>query len=77
MDSVKELRVWLDSSLSLDKQISAVVRMMFFYLCQACQLPPYLSHSSLTVVIHIMAISHLDYYNVLYMGLPLRAFWKL
>lgn len=46
MDSIKSFSLWLDVSLSLDKQLSTVARSAaFFYLRQACLLTPYQSQS--------------------------------
>lgn len=67
----------LDASLSMELQITNVVRMVFLQLCQVKQLVPHLSHHDSTTVMHATFTFILDYYNLLCTGLSLRLTRKL
>lgn len=68
----------LDTSLSMEAQITAVTRTLYFYLQQIRQLTSYLSPQDLIMVIHATTLaSKLDYCNLLFMGFPLRLIGKL
>uniref|UniRef100_A0A803TUY7 Reverse transcriptase domain-containing protein n=1 Tax=Anolis carolinensis TaxID=28377 RepID=A0A803TUY7_ANOCA len=67
---VRSLGVFLDSSLSLEPQVSAVARGAFAQLKLMCQLRPYLGKPDLAMVVHALVKSCLDYCNTLYVGLP-------
>ncbi|XP_062825481.1 uncharacterized protein LOC134295910 [Anolis carolinensis] len=74
---VRSLRVLLDSSLSLEPQVSAVARGAFAQLRLVHQLRPFLGRSDLATVVHALLTSRLDYCNTLYVGLPLKTAQKL
>uniref|UniRef100_A0A803SN06 Reverse transcriptase domain-containing protein n=1 Tax=Anolis carolinensis TaxID=28377 RepID=A0A803SN06_ANOCA len=74
---VRSLGVLLDSSLSLEPQVSAVARGAFAQLRLVRQLRPYLGRSDLATVVHALVTARLDYCNALYVGLPLKTAWKL
>uniref|UniRef100_A0A803TP95 Reverse transcriptase domain-containing protein n=1 Tax=Anolis carolinensis TaxID=28377 RepID=A0A803TP95_ANOCA len=74
---VRSLGVLLDSSLSLEPQVSAVARGAFAELRLVRQLRPYLGRSDLATVVHALVTSRLDYGNALYVGLPLKTARKL
>uniref|UniRef100_A0A803TAK2 Reverse transcriptase domain-containing protein n=1 Tax=Anolis carolinensis TaxID=28377 RepID=A0A803TAK2_ANOCA len=74
---VHSLGVLLDSSLSLEPQVSAVARGAFAPPRLVCQLCPYLGRSDLAMVVHALVTSRLDYCNALYVGLPLKTARKL
>lgn len=57
--TVRNLGVIFDSSLKLEKQISAVVKSSFFHLRVAATMKPYLPAEDL----HTFISSHLDYQN--------------
>ena len=67
----------LDSTLSMEAQVTNAARLAFFHLRQACQLAPYLSAPDLAMVIHATVTSRLDFCNSLYAGLPLNLLRKL
>lgn len=54
------------------KQMVAVAKRPFAHLQCVCQLHPFLDWEVLLTVIHTFMTSHLDYWNVVYMGLVLR-----
>lgn len=60
----------LDSSLKIDKQVSAVVRSSFQHLCLISKVRHYVPHEDLEKLIHAFETSRLDYCNSLYYGLP-------
>uniref|UniRef100_R4GDA2 Reverse transcriptase domain-containing protein n=1 Tax=Anolis carolinensis TaxID=28377 RepID=R4GDA2_ANOCA len=74
---VRSLGVLLDSSLTLDAQVSAVAGRAFAQLKLVRQLRPYLVKSDLAMVVHALVTSRLDYCNALYVGLPLKTARKL
>lgn len=61
LGSIKSPRVWLDSGLSLDKQVFMVIQSAFFHLCQACLLAPYLSGSDPGTLIDSKVTCRLNY----------------
>uniref|UniRef100_A0A803TWX8 Reverse transcriptase domain-containing protein n=1 Tax=Anolis carolinensis TaxID=28377 RepID=A0A803TWX8_ANOCA len=74
---VRSLGILLDSSLSLEPQVSAVARGAFAQLRLVHQLRPYLGKPDLATVVHALVTSCLDYCNTLYVGLPLKTARKL
>uniref|UniRef100_A0A803TL80 Reverse transcriptase domain-containing protein n=1 Tax=Anolis carolinensis TaxID=28377 RepID=A0A803TL80_ANOCA len=74
---VRSLGVLLDSSLSLEPQVSAVARGAFAQLRLVRQLRPFLGRSDLATVVHALVTARLDYCNALYVGLPLKTARKL
>uniref|UniRef100_A0A803T5Y0 Reverse transcriptase domain-containing protein n=1 Tax=Anolis carolinensis TaxID=28377 RepID=A0A803T5Y0_ANOCA len=68
--TVKSLGVVLDSSLTMEAQITAISKQAFFHLRQARKLASYLSTEALATVIHATVTTRLDYCNALYAGLP-------
>uniref|UniRef100_H3AGI1 Reverse transcriptase domain-containing protein n=1 Tax=Latimeria chalumnae TaxID=7897 RepID=H3AGI1_LATCH len=73
----KSLGVFLDASLTLERQISSVVSSGFFHLRNIRRLSPVLPHDSLSTLMHAFVTSRLDYCNALYAGLPLKAIRRL
>uniref|UniRef100_M3XGZ6 Reverse transcriptase domain-containing protein n=1 Tax=Latimeria chalumnae TaxID=7897 RepID=M3XGZ6_LATCH len=73
----KSLGVFLDASLTLERQISSVVSSGFFHLRNIRRLRLVLPHDSLSTLMHAFVTSRLDYCNVLYAGLPLKAIRRL
>ncbi|KAF7254239.1 hypothetical protein EYD10_01276 [Varanus komodoensis] len=71
-DKVRSLGVLLYPELSLEAQVTAVVRSAFFQLRLIHQLHPYLENDCLATVTHALVTSRLDFCNALYMGLPLK-----
>lgn len=67
----------LDASLSLETKVTNVARLVLLQLCQIRQLALLQSLSDLTTVIHVMLTSRMDYYDTLYVSLPLRLIWNL
>uniref|UniRef100_A0A803T4Q0 Reverse transcriptase domain-containing protein n=1 Tax=Anolis carolinensis TaxID=28377 RepID=A0A803T4Q0_ANOCA len=74
---VRSLGVFLDSSLSLEPQVSAVARGAFTQLRLVRQLHSFLGRSDLATVVHALVTSRLDYCNTLYVGSPLKMAQKL
>ncbi|KAF7248518.1 NHP2-like protein 1 [Varanus komodoensis] len=69
---VCSLGVLLDPKLSLEAQVTAVVRSAFLQLRLVHQLHPYQEEDCLVTVTHTLVTSQLDFCNVLYVGLPLK-----
>uniref|UniRef100_M3XJ80 Reverse transcriptase domain-containing protein n=1 Tax=Latimeria chalumnae TaxID=7897 RepID=M3XJ80_LATCH len=73
----KSLGVFLDSSLTMERQISSVVSVGFFHLRNIKKLCPFLPHDSLATLMHAFVSSRIDYCNALYAGLPLKLIRRL
>uniref|UniRef100_H3AF67 Reverse transcriptase domain-containing protein n=1 Tax=Latimeria chalumnae TaxID=7897 RepID=H3AF67_LATCH len=73
----KSLGVFLDSSLTMERQISSVVSVGFFHLRNIKKLCPFLPHDSLATLMHAFVSSRIDYCNALYAGLPLKLIHRL
>ncbi|KAF7237138.1 Protoheme IX farnesyltransferase [Varanus komodoensis] len=69
-DRIRSLGVLLDPELLLEAQVTAVARSAFLQLRLIHQLRPYLENDCLATV--ALVTSQLDFYNVLYVGLPLK-----
>ena len=67
--TVKSLGVLFDRAFHFEKQISSVFRGSFFQLGQIAKVKSYLPQKDLERIIHAFIISHLDYFNSLYVGL--------
>lgn len=76
-DTVKNLGVFLDSKLTFDKQISAVVRASFFQLRLLSKVKPFLSRHDLEKAIHAFISSRIDYCNALYFGISQSSLHRL
>ena len=68
--SVKNLGVILECNLSLEKQIRSTVKKCFFHFCNIGKIRKYINEKNCKVLIDSLAVSHLDYCNSLYCGLP-------
>ena len=68
---VCSLGVHLDPVLTMETQVSSVVRSAHFHFLRIAQLCPYLDVGVLTTLVHALVVSRLDYCNALYVGLPL------
>ena len=75
--SVKNLGVYLDSSLNFNKQVSSVVSSSFYQLRTISKLKPILTLRDLETVIHAFISSRLDYCNSLYHGLSQSTLHRL
>ena len=74
----KNLGVILDCNLSLKEQIrSSVKKNAFFYICNIEKIRKYINEENCKVLANSLIISHLDYCNSLYCGLPNILFSRL
>ncbi len=76
-NSVRNLGVIIDSTLSFDNQIKSVVKSCFYQLRMISRLKPILSFKDLETVIHAFITSRLDYCNSLYVGICQRHLSRL
>ncbi len=76
-NSVRNLGVIIDSTLSFDNQIKSVVKSSFYQLRMISRLKPILSFKDLETVIHAFITSRLDYCNSLYVGICQRHLSRL
>ena len=70
VETVKDLGVLLDCNLSMNAQISNVVRTTGYYLRNIAFIRKYLDTDSLKKLVYNYVISRLDYCNSIYYGLP-------
>ena len=68
--SVRNLGAILDNTLSMEKQISAVVRSANFHLRRIGQIRCHLDNDTCAKTIHATVTSRLDYHNGLLAGIP-------
>ena len=68
--SIKYLGVTLDASLNLKQHISNKCRTAMFNLQKIKHIRPFLTEEACHTIVHGLVISHLDYANSLYQGLP-------
>ena len=61
----------------METQVASVVRSAYFHFWWIAQLRSYLDVGALTTLVHAVVVLRLDYYNVFYVGLPLRLMQKL
>ncbi|KAK7925857.1 hypothetical protein WMY93_008167 [Mugilogobius chulae] len=76
-ESVRNLGVILDTELSFDKQISAVVRASFLQLRLLTKIKPFLSRNNLEKAVHAFISSRIDYCNALYLGISQSSLHRL
>ena len=65
----KNIGVWFDEFLSMDKQVKAVCKSAFFNLCNIAKVRKYLSFTHCKILIHAFIRSKLDCCNSLLSGL--------
>ena len=69
-ETVKNLGTVFDTTLSLEKQVTAACKAGFHHLRNIARIKKHLSFESNQVLIHAFVTSKLDYCNSLYYGLP-------
>ena len=74
---IKILGFLLDTSLSLEDQISSVRKSCFYYLRKLFSCRQFLDKELKTLFVRCYVLSRLDYCNVLYLGLPESKLKKL
>lgn len=67
----------LDSLFLLEEHFTVVARRAFAQIHLVPQLHMFLNHELILMGTHALITSHLNYHNVLYMGLPWKSIWKL
>ena len=74
-EHVKFLGVYLDTAMTLEKQISTTCRRA--YMRRINSIRQYLPESAAKTIIQMMVVSRLDYCNSLYNGLPMKSIKNL
>ena len=69
-ESIKYLGVWLDSTLSMRKQIHVKCRTALLNIYKIRKIRKYLTDDACKTIVQALVISHLDFCNELYIGLP-------
>ena len=76
-DNVKYLGIFLDSMLSFDDQIQKVTSLSYGSIRNISQVKSCLSQQNLETFVHAFISSHLDYCNIIYLGLSRKLINKL
>ncbi len=76
-EHVKNLGVYIDSSLKMNTQINHVVKSSFFHLRNLAKMKSCLTFKSLEIAIHARISSRLDYCNSLYKGISQASILRL
>ena len=69
-DSVRDLGIWMDSSLSFDLHITKKCQIARHQLDNLAEIRNHLSQKSTEIIIHGLVHSHLDFCNSLFADLP-------
>ena len=76
-EHAKILGVYLDTAMTLDKQISTTCRTAYMQIRRINSILQYLTESAAKTIIQLIVVSRLDYCNSLYNGLPMKSITKL
>ena len=76
-DNVKYLGVFLDSMLAFDDQVQKVTSLSYASMRNIAKVKNCLSQQNLETFVHAFISSHLDYCNIIYLGLPKKLMNKL
>ena len=77
LDSVKNLRFFLDSNLTIEHQIKHAVKKCFFHIRNIGKIRKFLTIEFCKVLVNSLVISQLDYCYSVYYGLPSYQFLRL
>ena len=69
-DSARNLGVYFDKSMNMDRHISHICQTAYFQLRKVAAIRPFLTHAAAETLIHSLITSRLDYCNSLLAGLP-------
>ena len=76
-DFVKNVGVWLDRNMSLDKQVNTIVAHCYKILRDIGRIKKYLQIHDLEELVHAVISSRLDYCNCLYVNIKKELIYKL
>ncbi len=76
-EHVKNLGVYIDSSLKMNTQINHVVKSIFFHLRNLAKMKSCLTFKRLEIAIHALISSRLDYCKSLYKGISQASILRL
>ena len=76
-EHVKILSVYLDTAMTLEKQISTTCRTAYMQIRRINSIRQYLTESAAKTIIQMVVVFRLDYCNSLYNGLPVKSIKKL
>ena len=74
---VKNLGVYLDCNMSMEEQIKSTVKKCNFQIRNVGKIRKYVNESNCKILVNSLIISHIDYCNALYFGLPDRLLYRL
>jgi len=70
VDTVRDLGVMLDCELSMQRHVSKVTSICFFYIRRLKQIRPLVGLDVTAALVSAFAVSRLDYCNAVLSGLP-------
>ena len=74
---VKNLGVFQDDHLKMDRHVTAICKKSFFQLYRLRRIRKYLSSDAAQTLVHAFIASNLDYCNSLFYGMPKYLIEKL
>ena len=74
---VKNLGVYLDCNMSMEEQIKSTVKKCNFQIRNVGKIRKYVNESNCKILVNSLIISHIDYCNASYFGLPDRLLYRL
>ena len=73
----KNIGVWFDNTLSMNRQVNSLCKTAFYHLRNLATIRKFLSHKNCEILIHAFVICRIDYCNSLLSGLPQHMLQKL
>ena len=70
VQSVRNLRVIMDSGLTMEKQVNAISMSCFYHIRNIGKARQYIKNNPCKILVQALVTSHLDYGNALLQGLP-------
>ena len=69
-ESAKNIGVWFDNTLSMNRQVNSLCKTAFYHLRNLATIRKFLSHKNCEILIHAFVTCRIDYCNSLLSGLP-------
>ena len=76
-ESAKNIGVWFDNTLSMNRQVNSLCKTAFYHLRNLATIRKFLSHKNCEILIHAFVTCRIDYCNSLLSGLPQHMLQKL
>ena len=76
-DCVKNIGVYMDTSLTMEKHVNYVCRIAYAQLKRLSKIKCFINHESLEIILHALITARIDYCNSLYYSVNDRVLRKL